>query len=126
VTEAIAILLFDCMSRKNNFHTMPGIVLVYFFVFCSDSKSGLSLDTTWKIHSILNSDPETLQLRRFEQMVRDDQHYFFSIWNEFEELIDYLFNNENRKAESCIPLPGTVSQRNRAPAEKGPVSYLHR
>ena len=51
------------------------------------------------------SDPETLQLaRRFEQMVKEDQHYFFDL-DEFEELIDYyLFNNEVRKAESCIAI----------------------
>ena len=37
-------------------------------------------------------------------MVRDDQHYFFDL-DEFEELIDYyLFNNEIRKAESCIAI----------------------
>ena len=51
------------------------------------------------------SDPETLQLaRRFEQMVKEDQQYFFDL-DEFEELIDYyLFNNEIRKAESCIAI----------------------
>jgi tetratricopeptide (TPR) repeat protein len=49
------------------------------------------------------SDPETLQLaRRFEQMIRDDEHYFFDL-DEFEEIIDYyLFSNEISKAESCI------------------------
>jgi tetratricopeptide (TPR) repeat protein len=52
-----------------------------------------------------DSDPETLELaKRFEQMLKDDQHYFFDL-DEFEELIDYyLFNNEMRKSESCIRL----------------------
>jgi tetratricopeptide (TPR) repeat protein len=48
-------------------------------------------------------DPETLLLaQRFEQMIKEGQHFFFDV-DEFEELIDYyLFNNETRKAESCI------------------------
>lgn len=51
------------------------------------------------------SDPETLELaRRFEQMVKDNEHYFFDL-DEYEELIDYyLFNNEILQAESCIAI----------------------
>src|SRR5271157_962958 len=51
------------------------------------------------------SDPETLELaRRFEQMIKDNEHYFFDL-DEFEELIDYyLFKNEVRQAESCITI----------------------
>jgi tetratricopeptide (TPR) repeat protein len=51
------------------------------------------------------SDPETLELaRRFEQMVKDNQHYFFDL-DEFEELIDYyLFNDDTDKAGSCITI----------------------
>jgi tetratricopeptide (TPR) repeat protein len=51
------------------------------------------------------SDPETLELaRRFEQMIRDDEYYFFDL-DEFEELIDYyLFRNETKQADSCITI----------------------
>ena len=49
------------------------------------------------------SDSETLALiRRFENMTRHNEPFFFDV-NEFEEIIDYYFyKNDNRKASICI------------------------